>query len=86
MLNQFLSTVYSEEQHAGISEADYNEVMSASAVEDGWQGYAEWSIEVEQGERIETAHGPILINRECAHKSCATTRCSRGATYEGIAI
>jgi len=49
MLNQFLSNVYSEELFAGISEADYNEVMEASAVEDGWQGYAEWSQEFEQG-------------------------------------
>jgi hypothetical protein len=86
MLNQFLSTVYSEEIYAGISEADYNEVMNASTVEDEWQGYSEWSQELEQGEVIETQHGAILINRSCSHVACKTTKCERGATFEGIAI
>ena len=86
MLNQFLSTVYSEELFADISEADYNEVMDASAVEDGWQGYSEWSQELEQGTVIDTPHGQILINRDCSHAACRTTRCEKGATYQGIAI
>ena len=82
----FESNVYSEELFAGISEADYNEVMSASAVDDGWQGYSEWSQELEQGQIIDTPHGQILINRDCSHTSCLTTRCEKGATYQGIAI
>ena len=41
MLNQFLSTVYSEELYAGINDADYAEVMNASATD--YEGYAEWS-------------------------------------------
>jgi len=85
-INTFESNVYSEELFAGISEADYNEVMQASAVDDGWQGYSEWSIKLEQGEIIDTPRGQILINKECAHPSCRTTRCERGATYQGIAI
>jgi hypothetical protein len=84
MLNQFLSTVYSEELYAGINDADYAEVMNASATD--YEGYAEWSTELEQGEVIDTPHGAILMNRECSHKGCLTTRCERGQSYEGIAI
>ncbi len=85
-LSNYLSEVYSEELFAGISEADYNEVMQASAVDDGWQGYNEWSQELEQGTVIDTPRGQILINKECAHPDCLTTRCEKGATYQGIAI
>ena len=77
---------YSEELFAGISEAGYEEVMNASAVDDGWQGYSEWSQELEQGTVIDTPRGQILINKECAHLSCRTTRCENGATYQGMAI
>ncbi len=45
----FESNVYSEELFAGISKADYNEVMASSAVDDGWQGYSEWSQQLESG-------------------------------------
>ena len=82
----FESNIYSEELFAGISEADYNEVMSAPTVEGGWQGYGEWSAELEQGEVIDTPRGQILINRDCSHTACRTTRCEKGATYQGIAI
>ena len=82
----FESNVYSEELFAGISEADYDEVMVASAVDDGWQGYSEWSQELEQGQIVDTPRGQILINRDCSHTTCKTTRCDKGATYQGIAI
>ena len=85
MLNQFLSTVYSEELFAGISEADYAEVMNAST-EDEWQGYSEWSQELEQGTLIDTPRGQILINKECAHPACLTTRCEKDVRVGGIAI
>ena len=84
-INTFESNVYSEELFAGISEADYAEVMNAST-EDGWQGYSEWSQELEQGTVIDTPKGQILINRDCSHKTCLSTRCEKGATYQGIAI
>ncbi len=86
ILKNYLSEVYSEELYAGISEADYNEVMAASAVEDGWQGYSEWSAELEQGQIIDTPRGQILINKECAHPACLTTRCERDVRVGGIAI
>jgi hypothetical protein len=86
MLDQYLSTVYSEEFFAGISEADYYEVMNASAVEDGWQGYTEWSQELEQGEVIDTPRGQILINKECTHPACRTTRCEKDVRIGGIAV
>ena len=80
----FESNVYSEELFAGISEADYSEVMQASAAD--YEGYAEWSQELEQGTITDTPHGQILINRDCSHTTCKTSRCERGTTYEGIAI
>ena len=85
-LSNYLSEVYSEELFAGISESDYNEVMAASAVEGEWQGYSEWSQELEQGQIINTPRGQILINRDCSHAACLTSRCEKGATFEGIAI
>jgi hypothetical protein len=43
----YLSEVYSEELYS-VSEQEYDEVMSAPAVtDDSWQGYGEWSREVE---------------------------------------
>ena len=85
-LSNYLSEVYSEELFAGISEADYEEVMSASATDDEWQGYSEWSQELEQGQIINTPHGQILINKECAHPACLTTRCEKDVRVGGIAI
>jgi hypothetical protein len=85
-ISNFDSNVYSEELH-NISESEYDEVMQAMADESkDFEGYGEWSQELEQGEIVKTAHGPILINRDCAHKECTTTRCLKGATYQGIAI
>ena len=85
-ISKFDSQVYSEEIYAGISEADYAEVMNASAVEDEWQGYSEWSAELEQGQIINTPHGEILINKECAHPACLTTRCEKDVRVGGIAV
>jgi hypothetical protein len=79
-LSQFDTSIYSEELYQ-VSESDYDAVMS-----DGWQGYDEWSQEQEQGSIVSTPHGDILINRECLHADCHTTRCSKGASYQGIAV
>jgi hypothetical protein len=85
-ISNFDSNVYSEELHT-VSESEYDEVMQMMA--DGsndFEGYGEWSQELEQGTITDTPHGPILINRDCSHKECTTTRCMKGATYQGIAI
>jgi hypothetical protein len=85
-LSQFDTTIYSEEIYS-VSESDYNEVMQMMGAEnEALEGYGEWSQELEQGTITDTPHGPILINRDCAHKECATTRCMKGATFQGIAI
>ena len=85
-INNFESNVYSEELHA-VSESEYDEVMQAMADAQGsFEGYVEWSQELEQGTITDTPHGPILINRDCSHKECTTTRCMKGATFQGIAI
>jgi hypothetical protein len=85
-LSQFDTTIYSEEIYS-VSEQDFDEVMQMIGAEnEALEGYGEWSQELEQGEIVKTSHGPILINRDCAHKECLTTRCSKGATFQGIAI
>jgi hypothetical protein len=85
-ISQFESNVYSEEIYS-VSEQEFEEVMQMIGAEnEALEGYGEWSAELEQGEIVKTAHGPILINRDCAHKECLTTRCSKGATFQGIAI
>ena len=85
-LSNYLTEVYSEELFAGISEADYAEVMQASAVDDGWQGYREWSTELEQGQVVDTPRGQILVNRDCSHAACRSTRCERDVRVGGIAV
>jgi hypothetical protein len=85
-ISNFESNVYSEELHT-VSESEYDEVMQTIADESNdFEGYTEWSAELEQGQVIATEHGPILINKECAHRECTTTRCMKGATFQGIAI
>ena len=82
---KFDSEIYSEELYS-VSEQEYDEVMQASAVEDEWQGYSEWSQQLEQGQIINTPKGDILINKECAHPACHTTRCEKDVRVGGIAI
>ena len=86
-INNFESNVYSEELH-DVTESEYDEVMSLMAEESAeFEGYGEWSAELEQqGSIVNTPHVEILINKECSHKDCLTTRCDNGATYQGIAI
>ena len=83
-INTFESNVYSEEIYAGISEADYAEVMQASATD--YEGYSEWSTELEQGQIVNTPRGQILINRDCSHKTCLSTRCDKDVRVGGIAV
>lgn len=85
-LSQFDTTIYSEEIYS-VSEPDFDEVMQMIGAEnEALEGYGEWSQELEQGTIISTPHGEILINKECSHSTCTTTRCMKGATYQGIAI
>jgi hypothetical protein len=85
-ISNFESNVYSEELH-NVSESEYDEVMQMMADEQsGFQGYGEWSQELEQGERVNTPNGAILINKECSHASCHTTRCDKAQSYRGMAI
>jgi hypothetical protein len=85
-ISNFESNVYSEEIYS-VSEQDFNEVMPMIGAEnEALEGYGGWSAELEQGTTTDTPHGPILINRDCSHKECTTTRCMKGASYQGIAI
>jgi hypothetical protein len=93
-ISKFDSEVYSEELMAGISEAEYDEVMAASLDDEKWEGYSEWSAQLEQSEferglevraTVQTANGPMLIKRECDHKDCSYT-CKRDQRIGGISI
>jgi hypothetical protein len=85
-ISQFESNVYSEEL-AMVTEEEFDSVMQTMAEDgDGFEGYAEWSQELEQGQRVATPHGEILINKECSHAACRTTRCERDVRLGGIAI
>jgi hypothetical protein len=85
-LSQFDTTSYSEEIYS-VSEQDFDEVMQAMAEEStGFEGYGEWSAELEQGQIVNSPNGPILINKECSHSTCHTTRCDKAQSYRGIAV
>ena len=84
-ISKFDSEIYSEELYL-VSEQEYDEVMCASAVDEGWQGYSEWSTELEQGQIIDTPRGQILINRDCSHKTCLSTQCEKDVRVGGIAV
>jgi hypothetical protein len=92
-IDAFSTNVYSEETHP-VSESEYDEVMSLMASGD-FDGYSEWSAALEQAEfereqerlgTVSTQYGAMLLKRECTHKGCTTTRCSKAQTYGGIAI
>lgn len=84
-LNQFDLRVYSEETHP-VTEQEYAEVMEAISLEEGSKAHAEWSEQREQGSLVCTPHGTILLNRDCNHGACKTTRCEVGPRIGGIAI
>jgi hypothetical protein len=88
---KFDSEIYSEELHQ-VSESEYDEVMSLMA-EDNFEGYAEWSADVEQADfereqerksTIETEHGAVLMVRDCSHEQCITSRCEIGLRLGGF--
>jgi hypothetical protein len=94
-ISKFDSEVYSEESYP-FTDEEYNEVMSASAVEDEgeWAGYGEWSQSLEQSEfereleqraMVITTCGPMLIKSECAHRGCGFT-CKQAEREGGIEI
>jgi hypothetical protein len=90
-ISKFDSEVYSEEGY-NFTEEEYAEVMTASL--DDYEGYAEWSMEIEQSQfeatlearaTVNTPNGPQLIKRECSHKDCGYS-CKRDTRIGGISI
>jgi hypothetical protein len=81
----FESNVYGEELYP-VNEQEFDEVMQASSVDDGWQGYSEWSEELDRKSIVNTPHGEILIKKECSHSTCRSTRCEKDVRIGGIAI
>jgi hypothetical protein len=86
MLNQYLSTVYSEEFYTNEPE-DAAEILAADLA-----GYETWSddlqarfeAENEAAQTIETEQGALLIPRECVHSDCKSSRCSKGLRIGGF--
>ena len=65
MLNQFLSTVYSEELFA-VTESEHDEVMQMMAEEaEGFTGYGEWSAALEQPAASENF---VVVGGRLQHK------------------
>ena len=92
-ISKFDSEIHSEEAYP-FTEEEYNEVMTASLDDEKWEGYGDWSVELEQSQfeanldaraTVQTANGPILIKRECSHKVCGFT-CARDTRIGGISI
>jgi hypothetical protein len=90
---KFYSEIYSDELFP-FTEEEYDEVMAASLDDEKWEGYGEWSADLEQSEferqleqraTVQTANGPMLIRSECAHKGCGFT-CKRGQRIGGIDV
>jgi hypothetical protein len=92
--SKFDSSVYSEELY-NFTEQEYDEVMAASLDDEQWQGYSEWSADLEQSafesslERratVQTPHGAMLIKRECSHEDCRADRCKQSVRIGGVEI
>jgi hypothetical protein len=93
-ISKFDSEIYSEEAYP-FTEDEYAEVMAASLDDEKWQGYAEWSADLEQSafesslERratVQTPNGAMLIKRECSHKDCRADRCKQSVRIGGVEI
>jgi hypothetical protein len=91
-IDAFSTKVYSEETYP-VLETEYDEVTSLMATD--FDGYSEWSAALEQAEfereqerlgTVSTQYGAMLLKRECTHKACTTTRCSKAQSYGGIQI
>ena len=78
---KFDSEIYSEELHS-VTESEYDEVMA-----DDWQGYSEWSTEVEANawKGAQSVNG-ILIKKACEHPACNHFKCERDVRIGGISI
>jgi len=82
----FESNVYSEELYS-FTEQEFNDVMQASAVDEGWQGYSEWSQELERiAWKGSKDFSGILIKKACEHTSCPHTQCAKAIRIGGIEI
>jgi len=75
------SEIYSEELYS-LTESEYDEVMA-----DDWQGYSEWSQDVEAANwnGAQSVNG-ILIKKACEHLTCSHFKCERNPRVGAISI
>jgi hypothetical protein len=83
-ISKFDVEIYSEELY-NVTEAEYDEVMGASGVEDeDWQCYEEWSRDNEEttcrGSKLTNG---VLIQRACDYPGCPHTRCAKAVRIGG---
>jgi hypothetical protein len=85
-ISKFDSEIYSEEIYS-TTEQEYDEVMQAIAEESDWQGYLDWSLQVEADawKGSKNING-ILIKKACEHSTCPHTRCVKTVRVGGIEI
>jgi hypothetical protein len=81
MIPNFDLNVYSDELF-DFTEAEYDAVMA-----DSFEGYAEWSTELEADawQGAQSVSG-ILIKKACEHQTCSHFKCEREMRIGGIAI
>lgn len=85
-ISKFDSEIYSEQIYR-ITESEYDEVMADSAVDDGCQGYEDWSQEQEESAwRGSKEVAGTLIKKACEHIACPHTRCAKAVRVGGIEI
>jgi hypothetical protein len=82
---KFDSEIYSEELYP-ISEAEHDAVMAEM-----WEGYDDWSQELEQSAERETWRGAknvsgVLIKKACEHPTCSHFKCERGLRIGGFEL
>jgi len=78
---KFDSEIYSEEIFP-VTEQDHDAVMA-----DDWDGYGEWSSELEANAwRGSKQVGQLLIKKVCEHPACGHFKCERDLRIGGIQV
>ena len=83
--NKFDAEIYSEELF-GVTEQEHDAVMAEM-----FEGYDEWSQELEQNAEREAWHGAknvsgVLIKKACEHPACSHYKCERDLRMGGFEL
>ena len=83
--NKFDAEIYSEELYS-VTEEEHDAVMAEM-----FEGYDEWSQELEQTAEREAWRGAkqvagVLIKKACEHPACSHYKCERGLQMGGFEL